>query len=85
VAVRSPDTHGATGWTLEIHDLLIPKYVAGRPKDREFIRESIRGGMAAQDALLARLGTTELREDVAQSLATRIRSDFGEIERAPNA
>jgi hypothetical protein len=42
VPLRSERTRGATGWCLEIHDLVLSKYVAGREKDAVFIGEALR-------------------------------------------
>ena len=36
IPVRNENTRGATGLCLEVHDLLISKYVAGREKDHRF-------------------------------------------------
>ena len=76
VAVRGAGTRGATGWTLEIHDLLISKYVAGREKDRDFTREAAAAGLADRDTLLARLRTTPLDEGLRPVIEGRIRVDF---------
>jgi len=46
VPIRGPGTAGNTGWALEIHDLLISKYVANREKDRHFTRAALRHGLA---------------------------------------
>lgn len=54
VAVSNANTRGATGWCLEVHDLLLAKYVAGRPKDRRFIEHALRAGLADADVLRAR-------------------------------
>jgi len=42
VPIRGPGTAGNTGWALEIHDLLISKYVANREKDRHYTRAALR-------------------------------------------
>jgi hypothetical protein len=36
----------ATAWSLEIHDLVLSKLAAGRPRDGEFAAEAIQAGMA---------------------------------------
>lgn len=38
VAVANENTHGATGWCLEVDDLVSSKLVAGRERDLVFIR-----------------------------------------------
>ena len=53
VAVNNTNTRGATGLCLEVHDLLISKYVAGREKDLHFVREAIRAGLADKAVLLS--------------------------------
>ena len=39
VPIHNANTRGATGWCLEVHDLVIAKTVAGREKDLEFLLE----------------------------------------------
>jgi hypothetical protein len=39
VVVKNENTNGIAGLCLEVHDLAISKYVAGRYKDLEFIQE----------------------------------------------
>lgn len=46
VAVRNDNTGGATGWCLEVHDLLLSKSVAGRERDWEFVESALRHGLA---------------------------------------
>jgi hypothetical protein len=41
IAVRSPNTGGATGWCLEVHDLLLSKCAAGRERDWEFVEDAL--------------------------------------------
>ena len=67
VRIQNPNTGGHAGWCLEIHDLLISKCVAGRPKDIRFLREVLRAGLAATDLLLERLETTPIEGGAAGS------------------
>ena len=60
IAIRNGNTRWATGWCLEIHDLLISKLVAGREKDFEFARISMSRKMADPERLLERLQQTIL-------------------------
>lgn len=64
VAVRNANTRGATGWCLEVHDLVISKAVAGRDKDRTFVREAIRHGLVQAATLRERLSETPIAADV---------------------
>lgn len=54
VPVRGPNTGGATGWCLEVHDLLLSKCVAGRERDWEFAEEALRHGLADPEVLRRR-------------------------------
>ena len=45
VRIENRNTGGYVGLCLEVHDLAISKYIAGREKDREFTRELARLGM----------------------------------------
>jgi hypothetical protein len=80
VAVNNANTNGVTGLCLEIHDLAISKYVAGREKDREFTRELVRHGMLDKRTLLARLPATSLGDALRGVVQARIDRDF--VERA---
>ena len=59
-ASPSAAEHAAVGLCLEIHDLVISKYVAGREKDMEFARAVISHGLVAQDTLQSRLEATPI-------------------------
>jgi Nucleotidyltransferase of unknown function (DUF6036) len=54
VPIRNENTAGATGWCLEVHDLLLSKCVAGRERDWEFAEETLRHGLADPDELRRR-------------------------------
>lgn len=62
IPVSNANTHGATGWCLEVHDLVLSKYVAGREKDLEFGAAAARHGLVERDVLLARLATMQIDE-----------------------
>jgi hypothetical protein len=53
--VSNANTRGATGWCLEVHDLVLAKYAAGREKDHEFVADAIRHHLVQRDELLRRL------------------------------
>jgi hypothetical protein len=57
---RSPATRGATGWCLELHDLLISKYVANRDNARRYCTAAAAAGLARRDVLVERLAETQL-------------------------
>src|SRR5216683_4178305 len=60
VRIENSNTGGYAGLCLEVHDLALSKYVAGREKDREFTRELARHGMTYRQTLLERLAVTKL-------------------------
>lgn len=55
VPIQNENTGGATGWCLEIHDLLLAKCVAGRQRDWEFVEQAIGHRLAGPDELRRRV------------------------------
>jgi hypothetical protein len=76
IAVAGENTDLARGWCLEVHDLAISKYVAGRPKDLDFTRVLAIHAMASREVLTERLAATKLADEGRQLPAARIRADF---------
>jgi hypothetical protein len=76
IRVANENTRDAVGLCLEVHDLLISKYVAGREKDRRFVRAAIAHGLVEQSTLLERLGETSLDAATRERLAALIAHDF---------
>ncbi len=76
VRIENPNTGGIAGLCLEVHDLAISKYVAGREKDREFTRDLARHAMTDRQTLLARLAITKLDPTVSRLVNGRIERDF---------
>jgi len=68
-------TRGATGLCLEVHDLAISKYVAGREKDLEFTAGALRHGLVRAEVLFERLAATPLSDERRTIVAARIRRD----------
>jgi hypothetical protein len=75
VRVLNPNTNGITGLCLEVHDLAISKYVAGREKDLEFTRELAKQAMTNGETLLKRLKETELSTELRKIVTQRIKRD----------
>ncbi len=76
ILVSGPNTRHARGWCLEIHDLAIAKYAAGREKDLDFVRVLASRDLTQESILLQRLALTSL-DDLRRDLAlTRIRAHF---------
>jgi hypothetical protein len=76
VAVRNTNTRGATGWCLEVHDLVISKYVANRPKDHAFISAAAHAGLLDARTLRERLAATTLPDPARADIAARIGRDL---------
>ncbi len=74
--IRNANTRGASGWTIELHDLLIAKYVAGRPKDFDFIRDVHLNGMSRRRILEERLAMTPLRPEIKPLVISRVQADL---------
>ncbi len=75
VPIRGPGTAGNTGWALEIHDLLISKYVANREKDRNYTRAALRHGLVDLETLRTRLAATVVIDSVRARVAACIKAD----------
>jgi hypothetical protein len=75
VRVENANTGGCAGLCLEVHDLAISKYVAGRGKDLAFTRELGRQGMTGKKILLARLALTKLDAAIRRAVRARIERD----------
>jgi uncharacterized nucleotidyltransferase DUF6036 len=54
VPIRNENTGGATGWCLEVHDLLLSKCAAGRERDWEFVEQALRHRLADASELQRR-------------------------------
>lgn len=76
VPICNANTRGATGLCLEVHDLILAKYVANREKDRRYIVAAIRHHLMSERALLARLPTLPVDVAVRDRIAQQIARDF---------
>jgi hypothetical protein len=72
VKVCNPNTGGATGWCLEVHDLAASKLVAGRDKDLEFVAVLLRERMADPDTLAQRVAALPLAGEQLTSVQQRL-------------
>ncbi|MCP4041406.1 MAG: hypothetical protein GY731_05520, partial [Gammaproteobacteria bacterium] len=76
IPIVNDNTRGVVGLCLDIHDLLISKYCAGREKDLEFTREVVKRGMVERELLVERLGMMDLRVKQRSLVQFRIDRDF---------
>ena len=76
VLVSGENTRFVRGWCLEVHDLAIAKYAAGREKDRDFTRALARHAMVSRKVLAQRLAATRLDPVMRTAVTSRIEADF---------
>jgi hypothetical protein len=76
VVVKNENTNGIAGLCLEVHDLAVSKFVAGRSKDLEFSQELIRHEMIRKKTLLTRLADTELPDSERSRISSKIEAMF---------
>ena len=76
VTIQSKATRGALGLCLEVHDLALSKYVAGREKDDTFCRALVRRGLVDRATLEARLATMTLDPRLREAASGRIKAHF---------
>jgi len=76
VVIRNENTNDIAGLCLEVHDLAISKFVAGRSKDLEFIQELIRHAMVRKGIMLTRLASTELQDGECSRISSKIEAMF---------
>ena len=60
VAIESPDTAGATGYCLEVHDLAISKLAGGKDADFAFVLGLLQHRLVDEGTLEDRLAATEM-------------------------
>lgn len=76
VRVENVNTGGCAGLCLEVHDLAISKYAAGREKDLAFTSTLARRGMTRKKTLLERAAATKLMPQLRKLVVGRISRDF---------
>ena len=76
VRIRNANTGESTGLCLEVHDLAISKYAAGREKDLAFTAALARYRMTVRKTLLEREGWTRLESALRKLVRGRIERDF---------
>lgn len=72
-------TPAGTGLCLEPHDLLISKYVAGREKDRTYVRAAVRHRLVDRATLLERLERTPVDPEQRRHVWALIDADFAAV------
>jgi len=76
IPLSNPNTEGVTGWCIEVHDLVIGKYVSGREKDLRFITGVIGEGLVDKDVLISRVDALRVDDSRKEQIRVRIDRDF---------
>lgn len=77
VSIANPNTRGITGLCLEVHDLVVSKCLAGRPRDYDFLDECAAHGLVDRQTLLERLSmVARIDEAVRERARNRIEIAF---------
>jgi hypothetical protein len=81
ILVCNENTRFIKGWCLEVHDLAIAKYAAGREKDLSFTSSLVRHSMVSRDLLEQRLNATPMDSVLQAMVKSRIQRDFPDAAR----
>jgi hypothetical protein len=76
IPVSNENTGGTVGLCLEVHDLAVSKYAAGREKDLAFTAALARHGLTRKPVLLDRAGRTPLPAALRDLVLSRVARDF---------
>ena len=82
VRLSNANTGGATGLCINVHDLVLSKYAAGREKDLAFNSALVRAGCVAKRKLVSLLGTMALDDQIKAIIRDRFTADFAEASRS---
>jgi hypothetical protein len=81
VVIQGPGTRGARGLCLEIHDLVLSKYVAARDKDQRFCRVAVEKGMVDPGVLRERLADLPVDDARRARVEALLRADVAATQR----
>jgi hypothetical protein len=76
ISICNGNTLGITGYCLEVHDLLISKYVAGREKDLKYCSAVVGAGLVDREALIQRLRKTDCDLETRKRVEADVERDF---------
>lgn len=76
ILVSGENTRFIRGWCLEVHDLAVAKYVAGREKDLSFTAALIAHQLVTQRVLEERLRATQVDPQIRTIVEQRIQRQF---------
>ena len=81
ILVTGENTRFVGDWCLEVHDLAIAKYAAGREKDLAFTNALARHAMTCREVLEQRLASTPVDSQIQILISRRIQTDFSGVAR----
>lgn len=76
ISINNPNTDGATGLCIDVHDLALSKYAAGRAQDIEFNRELARHGIVSRRKLTRLVPSMPIDDERRRLVLDRIKRDF---------
>jgi hypothetical protein len=76
IRISNPNTGGATGLCIDVHDLALSKYAAGREQDIEFNRELARHGIVSKRKLTRLVPSMPIDDERKRLILDRIKRDF---------
>jgi hypothetical protein len=76
VRLSNANTGGTAGLCLDVHDIALSKYAAGREKDIEFNRELARHGIISRRKLIRLVPLMPLDDGHKRRVLARIKADF---------
>lgn len=76
IPICNENTKNIKGLCLEVHDLLISKYISGRPKDLDFCQVVVDANLVDQQILLQRCEQTKINSDTQALVKSRILNAF---------
>jgi hypothetical protein len=76
IPISNPNTGGATGLCIDVHDLALSKYAAGREQDIDFNRELARHSIVSKRKLARLLLSMPIDDERKRLILDRITRDF---------
>jgi hypothetical protein len=76
IRLSNENTDGAPGLCLEVHDLVLSKYAAGREKDLAFNQALVRYGCVSKTTLLKLSKALPIGGEMKTLVVQRINADF---------
>jgi hypothetical protein len=76
IRLANPNTGGATGLCLDVHDLVLSKCAAGRDKDLAFNRALVQHGFVTKKKLNRLAQSMPVDDDMKALILNRIEADF---------